>query len=233
MKKLKLDKVWVIAYVISGEIDKVQRELAKYPEYAEVEAYIPTIKILKKTFKKEDIFEEVPLLFNYGFFAIPLKYAVYRTYLDNMQKNISCIYSWVKDPAKDIIKGKKNVSCAIAHPKEIEELIKKSINIGAHSADDLQLLKPGDIITLRGYPWDGMEAELLAIDEKRQRVKVRLLLFSQLKEVDVSYDNVFFTIYHNNNHDDSVGESRDSLDAMADKNSYNKTIFKNTKHESS
>lgn len=207
--------VWVVAYIDSAHLKTVVKELAKYPEYNRVEAYIPTVKILKKTFKKEDIFEEIPLLFNYGFFKVPREYAVYRNYLDNMQKNVSCIYGWVKDPSKGILANTDSVYCATATSDEIADLIKKSGNMGAHSADDLALIKPGDMIILRGYPFDGMEAELVSVDEKRQRVMVNITIFDQVRPAEVSYDNVFFTVYHNKNYDENANNMADSLDAVA------------------
>lgn len=219
--------IWAVAYIDSGQLEKVEKELTRYKEYEQVTAYIPTIKILRKTFKKENIFEDVPLLFNYGFFKMPRKYAIYRNYLDNMQKNISCIYAWVRDPMANITKGAENISCAVAFPHEVNALIDRAVNLGAHSAEDLTLIKEGDLVTLKGYPWDGMQAEFISRDEKKQKVKVRLLIFNSSREVDVSYDNVFFTIYHNFN--DAVGDSRESLDGMADAKTLDRVMHKNCK----
>jgi transcription antitermination factor NusG len=228
MKKLKGGKdeyyAWVIAYIDSTHLSLVNQQLAKNPEYAEVEAYIPTIKILKKQFKGKEQFDEVPLLFNYGFFKIPRKYAIHAAYLENMQKNISAIFGWVKDPAK-ALKSKKlqsefpekdrdiRIPVATATSNDIAKLIKASVDIGAHSSDDLALIKKGDHITLRGYPFDGVEAEFIDMDEKRKKVKVKIIALWG-KEVEVSFDNVFFTIYHSRAWDDSI-TTKNSLDEMA------------------
>lgn len=224
------DFCWIVCYIDSGMIKYVERELSKYPEYKDVQAFIPTVKILKKTFKKENFFEEVPLLFNYGFFKVPRKQAIYKDWLDEMRKNISCIYAWVQDPQKVIVikprlradGGSIRYDCdehipvATATSAEISHLIKSSVNIGAHSAEDLALLNVGDTIVLRGYPWEGISATLLEIDHKKKKVRVNIDIgiFSQSKEVSVSFDNVFFTIYHNKNYYPDV-LTKDSLDAMA------------------
>lgn len=228
-KKLKeKDFCWVVAYIDSSFLKHVERDLGKFPEYEDVEAFIPTVKILKKTFKKENFFEEVPLLFNYGFFKIPRKFGIYKDWLDNMKRNISCIYGWVPDPQKVIETKPKlrsdgkpmqyydsDVPVATATSYEISELLKASVNIGAHSADELDLINIGDMIILRGYPWENLPATLLEIDHKKQKVKVRIDtgIFKQSKEVSVSFDNVFFTIYHNKNYFPDV-LSNNSIDAM-------------------
>lgn len=218
---------WVVAYIDSAHIDKVTQELAKYREYAEVEAYIPTVKILKKTFKGKQTFEEVPLLFNYGFFKIPRKFAIYSKFLEDLKNNISCIYDWVKDPHK-VRKTKpglqlgerdnyseKDIPAATANAKEISELLKKSFNYSAHSADDIDKLEAGQTITLHGYPFDGVMATVVEINHRKETVKVKIPIFDQLRNVDVSYDNVFFTIYHSKSYDDSV-TVKNSLNAMVE-----------------
>lgn len=231
---------WVCAYIDSALIKHVEKELKRYRRYRRVEAFIPTVKILKKTFKKENFFEEVPLLFNYGFFKVPRKWAKYRDWLEQMRKDISCIYAWVQDPQK-VIRTKPrlmadggsvnyshdgDIPIATATSREISELIRTSVNIGAHSAEDLGLLKEGDTVVLRGYPFEGISANLVEIDHKRKKVHVKIDtgIFKQSKEISVSFDNVFFTIYHNKNYypDDL---SKDSLDAMVSNNQLDK-LFK-------
>lgn len=217
--------VWLIAYIDSKFLQRVDEELRKYPEYEEVEAYIPTIKILKKTFKKENQFDDVPLLFNYGFFKIPRKLALYRDWLDNMKRNISCIYAWVRDPAAGIING--GVSVATASSKEVARLLKESVNMGAHTAEEIGLLKIGDPIVLRGYPFEGVNATVLSIDHKAKKVEVEIRIFDQFRPTTVSFDNVFFTIYHSNkNFEDSLSGDK-SIDEMKDNKTFDKAQKKN------
>lgn len=250
-KKQKLKKqlrndpfVWIIAYIDSKFLSSVEKQLNKYPEYKDVSVYIPTVKILKKTFKKENHFEEVPLLFNYGFFKVPRIYAVYKDWLDNLQRNISCIYGWVKDSANIIenkprlrVDGKsalplKNViSIATASSVDIARLIKETANMGAHSADDISLLSVGSPIVLRGYPFEGVNATVIDIDHKKQKVNVSIQIFDQMKEVKVSFDNVFFTIYHSNkNYDDSLSSDA-SIEDLGDKKVFDKIQKKNWKDD--
>lgn len=123
------------------------------------------------------------------------------------------------------------VPAATATSKQISELVKASQNIGAHSAEDLNMLRPGDIITLRGYPWDGVEAEFVRMDPKRKKVIIKLTMIGQ-RELEVSFDNVFFTIYANHGYDDSL-TIRNSLDDMQAKNTLDKFTDKIQKRNGS
>lgn len=221
--------VWVVAYINSDYLERVYSDLAKYPEYSEIEAFIPTIRVLKKTFKGKQHFEDVPLLFNYGFFKIPRKYAVHASFLDSMKSHISCIFSWVKDPLKAMsrsYRGAHDISYATATEQEIGILLKDSFNYSAHDASEISQVKIGSIITLRGYPWEGIQAELVEILENKKQVKVKIAIFDQQREITVSFDNVFFTMYRKENHDDSLSITQ-SLDAMADNHKLDKVMFKN------
>lgn len=234
---------WLVAYIDSAHIERVNRELAKYPEYKDVTAYIPTIKLLRKSFKGKNEFEDVPLLFNYGFFKVPRKYAIYKNFLENMQQNISCIYAWVKDPAKvlqtkPIIRpdGKsiytdKHISVATATAEEVSQLVKNSENYTTHDAEDLKKLKAGDVIVLHGYPFDGVKAKIVEIDAKKEEMKVEIMIFNQKNPVKiVSFDNIFFTVYHNSGYDDSVVYAG-AIDAMTESKKVDRKQKQNFDHE--
>lgn len=224
---------WVVAYITAEYIAKVEKELKRYPEYSEVEAYIPTVKILKKTFKKENYFEEVPLLFNYGFFKIPRKYAVHQNFLDQMQKNISCIFYWVKDPVKSVESLKqtdeytdKYIPIATATSQEIADLVKSASTNSLYGGDEIDRLKPGVTITLRGYPFDNMQAEIVEIYPKKSKALVNIKMFEMSRPAMVTFDNIFFTIYHNDSNHNEDSNKDDSLDEFAEKKSLDKKLYK-------
>ena len=233
--------VWVVAYIDAKFLKHVEVELSKYPEFEKVEAYIPTVKILKKTFKKENLFEEVPLLFNYGFFRVPRELAIYKNWLDSLQKSVSCIYGWVRDPANVWVDNPKlnmdgtsiysretnRISAATATSKEIARLIRDTINIGAHSSEEINLLNAGDTIVLRGYPFEGVNATVLEIDHKTKKVKVNIKIFDQIRPALVSFDNVFFTIYHDKNNFDDVQVADKSIDEMQGNKNFDRIQKKN------
>lgn len=210
------DYCWLVAYINSAYIERVYTDMKKSLEYADMEVYIPTVRILKKTFKGENLFEEVPLLFNYGFFKVLRKYAIHPTYLENMKKNISCIYAWVKDPAKVLAERPKlrmdnkyvftdkDVPIATATSEEISKLLSAAYYNHIYDSDDIDKLAPGQVINLRGYPFDNILAEVVEVYPEKHKVKVKMGILDQVREVMVTFDNVFFTIYHNQSFDDSV-----------------------------
>ena len=213
-KNLKLKKpieyCWVIAYINSDYIDRVHSDLAKHKVMMDIEAYIPTIKILKKQHKNKSHYESIPLLFNYGFFKIPRDKAVKPAFLDYMKDRVSCIIGYVKDSTA-VMKNpqvKVNTSMrtrmngyAIATEQEIANLLEMQNNLTIHSTDEIQSLYPGKVITLKGYPFDDLEAEVIKV--QANNVLVKLLSGDLLKKVTVSFDNIFYTVYKNSqiNHD--------------------------------
>lgn len=203
--KSKKGNIWVVAYINRDHINVAEKELKRYG-HDDIEAYIPTVSVLKKRFKGKNVFEFVPLLFNYGFFSIPLEKARNPDYLMTLRHHITCIYAWVKDPAKlnyDRTGLKTNNStaddalplCAIATDQELARLIKATDSMSIYNQDDLARLKVGDYIKLHGYPFDNMPAEILNINKSKGTVKVKLEIDGLTREVTVSFENVFYTIY--------------------------------------
>lgn len=214
------NKVWITAYINREFLHRVEDELKRYGY--DIEIYIPTVRVLKKKHKGKDLFEFVPMLFNYGFFRLNYEDACNQDYLMELRFRITAIYAWVKDPASNLANTtrlkKDNTNsyygipaAAVAKDKEIADLIKCSETIDIYSADDLARFETGDLITLKGYPFENMPAELLSINKTKKQIRVRLLLEALVKEVTVSYENVFYTIYQG--YDDSVGKG-DNYDEM-------------------
>jgi hypothetical protein len=194
---------WVICYIDASKIDWLTRDLLIYPKYRLITAYIPTVKILKKTFKGKNHYQEVPLLFNYGFFKVPRYFVWNPHFLEQMKKDIKCIYGWVKDPISlsNIEKPWKQHNpsgYALASSKEISRIIANQEVETIYSKGEIDKLKKGDIITLSGYPFEGLNAEILSIDKTKKEVEVKLLLETFMQNIKVSFDNIFYTIYRAN-----------------------------------
>lgn len=231
--------IWAIAYINRDFLNIVESELIRY-DY-DIEIYIPTVKVIKKKFKGKNIFEFVPLLFNYGFFKISYQDACNPEYLLMLRNRISCIYGWVKDPAGNI---KNNVSLrannketynalpgsAFATDKEIAEMVKTSEHVNVYSADELSRFAPGDYINLKGYPFDNVPAEIIEINHGKKEIKVSLLLDALVKEVTVSFENVFYTVYQGYDESLSTDINIDEVDNRSPSNS-DRLMFKNTYYE--
>jgi hypothetical protein len=199
---------WVICYIDASNLRFLKRDLSRFPKYRLIKVYIPTVKILTKQFKGRSIFEEVPLLFNYGFFEVP-NYFIYNPhFLDKMKKEIRCIYGWVKDPANTIQEKPKlrldykNANSenpngvALATTEEIVTLMDLATEGSTFAKEDVNKLRPGIIVVLKGYPFEGLNAEIIAVDDKKKEVEVRLLLETHMSHIKLSFDNVFYSVYH-------------------------------------
>lgn len=195
------DHVWVIAYINKKFIKNIESELREY-DYGDIESYIPLVNILKKKYKGKDVYEEIPLLMNYGFFKIPKKRFLNPDFLTELRLRITAIYGWVSDLAKVRNKGMTFDDwvlprVAMATDSEIEKIIKSSQKHNIHSKDEIERYLPGQIITLKGYPFDGIPAEIIKIKTKSKEVIVKLHINSDMvfKQVSVSYENIFYSVY--------------------------------------
>jgi len=234
-KRSKQKRIWCIAYINRDRINIAEQELNKYGY--DVKAYIPTVRMLKKKFKGKDIFEFIPLLFNYGFFNVSLKDAKNPEFLMELRNRITCIIGWVKDPTKAIGKSPRLKAdnsdtatgvraTALATDAEVARLVTESQAMSIYSAEDLARLQPGDYIKLKGYPFDDMPAEIISINAKKKEVKVSLQMDVLFKNVTVSFENVFYTVYQGLN-EKSREESYDELHEKYGQHSVDKMLFQN------
>lgn len=87
---------YCIFYLERKYCDKINKEL-KEKGYDQIKAIIPMVNVLRKTTKGKMIFEEVPVLFNYGFMRMPTKLAFSRPFLNKLRRNISGIRTWLRN----------------------------------------------------------------------------------------------------------------------------------------
>jgi transcription antitermination factor NusG len=203
--KKESNLIWVIAYINRDFLNVVELELKRYGY--DIEAYIPTVRVLKKQFKGKNVFEFVPLYFNYGFFRVEYEDACNPEFLLELRSRIGAIYGWVKDPLNNI---KKNASLrdnnqesykalpgsAFATDNEVALMAKNTENLNVYSSEELKRFKKGDYIKLKGYPFDDMPAEIKKINYHKKEILVELQMDDVMtKEVTVSFENVFYTVY--------------------------------------
>jgi len=229
MSKKLVEFVWCICYINKDFIENLEKDLGKNPKYKDIETYVPAVKVLKKKFKGKDHFEDVPLLFNYGFVKMPRIQAISDEFLIRLKKDVKAIYSWVRDPSavmseepilsldnKETRNKRHEYSVATATEKEISKIIASASNLSIYSKEDIERLKPGMSITLHGYPFDNVPAVVVKIDKKKRKVKVKLELFRMMKEASVDFDNVFYTVYKSKFNEEPTREvSLDELKSNA------------------
>lgn len=191
--------VWAVAYINRAFIPNIDRDIKRY-KLANVRAYVPTVRILRKQFKNKQHFEEVPLLFNYGFFRIPFEDACNKEYLMRLKAMIGGIYNWLyTNDAAEEVDGHilSRLMVETVKIKDIVKLKRAAILNSIYSSDDVNHLGKGDYIVLHGYPFEGIPAEILSVNAKREEVKVRLILDESnlFRETTVAFSNIFYSIY--------------------------------------
>ena len=112
----------------------------------------------------------------------------------------------------------------MATDAEIANLIKASKEMSIYSKDEMDKMAEGAFITLHGYPFDNMHAEVLKVHHSKREVTVLLDPEGLMKKVTVSFDNVFYTVYKG--YDETQKDK--SLSGIEEKNkrSIDKILYK-------
>lgn len=219
------DKIWCIIYVEGSYIENLDHDLAKNIFEEELEVYIPTIKILDKQKKGQKVFREVPLLFNYGFVKLTVQQACNQEFLKICKDHISCLYSWVKDQSKQSITitgwswdddyyPSTAVVPAVAKDSEIEGLKKAQIDLNIYTEEQLNQLVPGQTIQLFTYPWEGISAVILKVNKQKQEALVEIDGAMNGLRVNISFDNLVYTLYRGAHDVDNYGKEKVSIDEI-------------------
>lgn len=180
--------------------------------FHKVKAYIPTVQVLVKTSKGKDIYEEIPMLFVYGFLKIPTELAFNRYFLEDLRRSIPGITSFLK--TVQYLHNKKlkaridnadifdDFTIANTIPrKEIRRLMNLAKNNEVFNLDDITRVCIGDYLVLRGYPYEGMEAIILDVYPDTKKVQVQLVAGCTHIITTVNFQNIVYSIYTNFNED--------------------------------
>ena len=175
--------------------------------YKNVKAIIPTISVLKKSRKGNNEYDDVPLLFNYGFLRMKPEKAFDRYYLNKLKRDIPGILSFLKsldyrpkrkrlrvDNAEDF--DDYSVVATITK-EEVKKYRKMSKANKIFSADDITRVAIGDYVVLRGYPFEGIPAILLENNLTTKMMLVRL--YPEMDgslEIEVPRENVLYSAYY-------------------------------------
>ena len=177
--------------------------------YAQLKAIVPMVKVLKKTVKGKMVYEEEPILFNYGFIKMPTKFAFSRSFLNKVKKQIPGIHHWLKDTETLHPKKKKaridnaedfdDFSLVATCPrKDVRRFMKIAQENQNYSVDDLVKIQPGNFVQLTGYPYEGMSAKILAVDFEEREVTLSMhTLMGHSMEMKLPFDNVIYSVYKN------------------------------------
>lgn len=177
--------------------------------YKKVKAIVPTVSILKgHTSRGSHIYKEEPVLFNYGFLKMPTIKSLSRDFLRRLQRDIPGIRGFLKNTETLFQRKKKaridnmdifdDFSIVATCPrKDVRRFMKISEENKRFSVDDLVSIKPGDYVVLRGYPFEGVDATVLEVDQNKKKCKLLLYPQNGKMEIWLPFDSVLYSIYQN------------------------------------
>jgi len=209
---MKTPHVYCICYLENKFYEGIESELIE-KGYTQCKAIIPTVSILTKTSRSKDVYRKVPLLFNYGFIKMPTELAFNRDFMNKMKRDIDGIRGWVKSPESLHPKKKKlridNMDIfddfsivATATREEVRRFKRLSRENKRFSIDNLMNLKVGDYLVLKGYPYDGIDANILEVNHTTKMVKLLLFPENGKMEISLPFDSVIYSVYQNYDPDD-------------------------------
>ena len=187
--------------------------------YKHIRAIIPTVKYIDhQSSRGRYIDTEVPILFNYGFIKMPTNKVFDRQYMSKLRRSIPGIKGWLKNTETlhrsrgrrhrvdniDIFDDYSQV--AIVPRSEVRRFLAISRENSRLKFEDITTLHVGDFITLRHYPYIGVDAIVKDIDWENQKVK--LLTYPQTYRI-INWLPIELVIY-------SVYEDFDPRKLLAD-----------------
>lgn len=217
MKRTKY--VYAICYIERKYFHLINQEL-RDNGYHHIRAIVPTVKVLRKAIKGKLNFEEVPILFNYGFIKMPAEKAFSRPFLNKMKRQISGIRAFLKD-TQTIFPRKKRARIdnaedfddfsivAICPRSEVNRFRRLAKENKKFSVEDIANIKIGDYIVLKVYPYEGVDATILDINLTQKTVKLMLYPEHGKMEITLPYDHVLYSVYANYDEDKLYANSRE------------------------
>lgn len=211
--------VYVVFYLERKYFHLINKEL-KEKGYKHIRAIVPTIKILRKAIKGKLNFEEVPILFNYGFMKMPADKAYSRPFLNKLKRNLSGVRTFLKD-TQTIFPRKKRARidnaedfddfsiAAVCPRKEVNRFRRLARENKKFSVDDINNIKIGDYIVLKVYPYEGVDATVLDVDMVNKLVKLMLYPENGKMTISLPFDHVLYSVYANYDEDKLYANSRE------------------------
>lgn len=187
--------------------------------YKKIKAIVPSIRLLRSTKKGKNNFTEVPLLFNFGFIRMKSDKAFDRNFLNKLRREIPGIHGWVR--SLDYMHPKKKklridnaedwddfsiVATVTRDQVRYYKRIAKQNRI--YSMEDAASIQIGSFLSLRGYPFDGLDARVEDFNLTTKIVTLTLFPEKGGIVIRVPMDNVLYSIYEDYDEDrmDSYNE---------------------------
>ena len=218
--------VYTICRIDSKYWQGINDEL-KERGYNHIKCYVPTVQILKKSRDKKNHFNEVPMLFNYGFVRMKSELAYDRNFLIKLRKEITGINSFVKsldymhpkrlkrrvDNAEDFDDFSKVATITKAQFRYYKKISRTN---KVYSLSDIKV-EVGEYVTLRKYPFEGLLAKVIDFNFSNQTAIVEIYPGQgSVLSLQLPFENVIYTVYDGYDDEQLLPGSRVDLDSLTE-----------------
>lgn len=186
--------------------------------YKHIRAIIPVVKVPLRSKAGHNDYKEVPLLFNYGFIRMNTEKAFDRQFLRKLKTQIPGITGWVHNTVTmHPRKQRKRIDnaedwddfsqVATVKKSDIKFYRRMARSKNIYSKADVINLKIGEYITLHGYPFEGMGAQVLDINLTTKYISLGIPMGKGNIEVQMPLDQVLYSIYNDFNEEEFINKS--------------------------
>lgn len=186
--------------------------------YKHIRAIIPVVKVPLRSKAGHNDYKEVPLLFNYGFIRMNTEKAFNRQFLRKLKTQIPGITGWVHNTVTmHPRKQRKRIDnaedwddfsqVATVKKSDIKFYRRMARSKNIYSKSDIINLKIGEYITLHGYPFEGMGAQVLDINLTTKYISLGIPMGKGNIEVQMPLDQVLYSIYNDYNEEEFINQS--------------------------
>lgn len=186
--------------------------------YKHIRAIIPVVKVPLRSKAGHNDYKEVPLLFNYGFIRMNTERAFNRQFLRKLKTQIPGITGWVHNTVTmHPRKQRKRIDnaedwddfsqVATVKKSDIKFYRRMARSKNIYSKSDIINLKIGEYITLHGYPFEGMGAQVLDINLTTKYISLGIPMGKGNIEVQMPLDQVLYSIYNDFNEEEFINQS--------------------------
>lgn len=187
--------------------------------YKHIRAIIPVVKVPLRSKAGHNDYKEVPLLFNYGFIRMNTEKAFDRQFLRKLKTQIPGITGWVHNTVTmHPRKQRKRIDnaedwddfsqVATVKKSDIKFYRRMARSKNIYSKADVINLKIGEYITLHGYPFEGMGAQVLDINLTTKYISLGIPMGKGNIEVQMPLDQVLYSIYNDFNEEEFINKSK-------------------------
>lgn len=182
--------------------------------YRHIRAIIPTVRFIKqKSSRGADVYQEEPILFNYGFMKIPTSLIYDRVFLNKVKRLIPGIRGWLK--SSEPLHRKRGKRRRVENAEDFDDFSKVAIvsrkvvryfielaKINSYlDYNDIVSLHPGNYIRLSCYPYIGADAIVEEVDNNNNKIRLNLYpnKYKDQFKVWLPLDMVAYNVYQDYN----------------------------------